>query len=180
MCAGSGRPVRVISFNGVVTGNWLTIDEAAQRLGQGTDDVLAMVHGGRLPAIPIDGVWHVRSCDVEAIAAAVRTAPRAGFGIASSTTPGEEQRAPSVDLEAYDVDPSLLRLLGRDVCSRLLVLPMSRAGSTLILAMADPTDGVAREKVKSLTGLDIEPVHARRAAVESAIERQYGCTHGVS
>jgi type IV pilus assembly protein PilB len=84
-----------------------------------------------------------------------------------------DRGAPRVDLEQYEVDPEVLPLLDRDQCSRLLVLPVSRAGSTLILAMAEPTDVGAKDEVKFLTGFDVEPLYAPKEAIEAAIARQY-------
>ena len=54
-----------------------------------------------------------------------------------------------------------------------MVIPVNRAGSTLIVAMADPSNIYAIDELKFLTSYNIEPVVAAEAAIEEAIERYY-------
>jgi hypothetical protein len=77
---------------------------------------------------------------------------------------------------AADLDA--VRLLSRDVCNRLRVLPLSLAdydsGSRLIrLAMADPTDTVALAEVEHLTGCVVEPELMTLSAIEELVEKVY-------
>src|SRR6185437_4517933 len=53
------------------------------------------------------------------------------------------------------------------------VIPVSRAGSSLIVAMADPTNLNAIDDLKFLTGYNIEPVIASETAIQTAIEKYY-------
>jgi hypothetical protein len=142
----------------------------------GADDVLAMIRSGRLRGTPIDGVWHVRASDVAMIVSVLGKAP-------SDLTPLEAVRAilaprghrvPQVNLDEYEPDPSVARVLDGPTCSRLCVFPVSRAGSSLILAMANPEDVGAIDEVKFLTGFDVEAVHATKEAIAAAIVRQHG------
>ena len=81
---------------------------------------------------------------------------------------------PSVNLELFDVDESVIRLIPRDVADKYSVLPLSRVGATLTLAMVDPTNVFAMDDIKFMTGLNIEPVVVSEAGVQEAIERYYG------
>ena len=65
----------------------------------------------------------------------------------------------------------MIALVPRELCDRHHVLPVSRAGSTQIVAMADPTDHAAIESVRAHTGMSVEPVIATEAAILDAIER---------
>ncbi|HXQ37591.1 MAG TPA: hypothetical protein VN843_26500, partial [Anaerolineales bacterium] len=65
---------------------------------------------------------------------------------------------PSVDLNNFEIDPSLVALIPREVAQRYNILPLSRVGATLTLAMADPTNVFAIDDVKFMTGLNVEPV----------------------
>lgn len=65
---------------------------------------------------------------------------------------------PMLDLDAVMIDDLLLRKIDKNLMSRYLVLPLSKHGDTLYLAMADPTDFKAVEDVKFNTGLQVYPV----------------------
>ena len=53
------------------------------------------------------------------------------------------------------------------------VLPISRAGTSLVVAMVDPTNLHAIDDIKFLTGYNVEPVVASEASIEKAIEGCY-------
>jgi type IV pilus assembly protein PilB len=81
---------------------------------------------------------------------------------------------PSVNLDLFDVDASVIRLIPREVADKYSVLPLSRVGATLTLAMVDPTNVFAMDDIKFMTGLNIEPVVVSEAGVQEAIEQYYG------
>src|SRR5918998_1672822 len=81
---------------------------------------------------------------------------------------------PSVNLDLFDVDPPVIRLIPREVAEKYSVLPLSRVGATLTLAMVDPTNVLAMDDIKFMTGLTIEPVVVSEAGVQEAIEQYYG------
>jgi type IV pilus assembly protein PilB len=80
---------------------------------------------------------------------------------------------PSVNLELFDIDEPVIRLIPRDVAEKYSVLPLSRVGATLTLAMVDPTNVFAMDDIKFMTGLNIEPVVVSEASVQDAIARYY-------
>jgi type IV pilus assembly protein PilB len=80
---------------------------------------------------------------------------------------------PSVNLDLFDVDDSVIRLIPREVAEKYMVLPLSRVGATLTLAMVDPTNVFAMDDIKFMTGLNIEPVVVSEAGVQQAINRYY-------
>ncbi|HST50603.1 MAG TPA: type IV-A pilus assembly ATPase PilB [Pyrinomonadaceae bacterium] len=80
---------------------------------------------------------------------------------------------PSVNLELFDIDEPVIRLIPRDVADKYSVLPLSRVGATLTLAMVDPTNVFAMDDIKFMTGLNIEPVVVSEASVQDAIARYY-------
>jgi type IV pilus assembly protein PilB len=84
-----------------------------------------------------------------------------------------QYRLPAIDIENYDVDPEVIRLVSREVCEKHKILPVSRSGSSLIVAMADPTNLHAIDDIKFLTGYNVEPVVASETAIQHAIERYY-------
>src|SRR6187401_784538 len=84
-----------------------------------------------------------------------------------------QYRLPAVKLEEYDIEEDVIKLVAKDVCEKHRVMPVSRSGSTLIVAMADPTNLHAIDDIKFLTGYNVEPVVASETAVQAAIERYY-------
>jgi type IV pilus assembly protein PilB len=86
---------------------------------------------------------------------------------------------PSVNLDLFEVDPVVLRLIPREVAEKYSVLPLSRVGATLTLAMVDPTNVFAMDDIKFMTGLNIEPVVVSEASVQESIEHYYGQTREI-
>jgi type IV pilus assembly protein PilB len=84
-----------------------------------------------------------------------------------------QYRLPAIDLDNYEVDGEVIRLVSREVCEKHKILPVSRSGSSLIVAMADPTNLHAIDDIKFLTGYNVEPVVASETAIQHAIERYY-------
>jgi type IV pilus assembly protein PilB len=84
-----------------------------------------------------------------------------------------QYRLPAVKLEDYDIEEEVIKLVAKDVCEKHRVIPVSRSGSSLIVAMADPTNLHAIDDIKFLTGFNVEPVVASETAVHAAIERYY-------
>jgi len=80
---------------------------------------------------------------------------------------------PAIDITHAEISPDLLKLVPPDVVQRHMVLPVSRAASTLVLAMSDPTNYLVIDDIKFLTGYNIDVVVAEEAALKSAIDRLY-------
>ncbi|MEM6994868.1 MAG: ATPase, T2SS/T4P/T4SS family, partial [Myxococcota bacterium] len=80
---------------------------------------------------------------------------------------------PSISLSEFEIDPQVIDLIPKDVAIKHTVLPVQKAGSTLIVAMSDPSNIYAIDDLKFLTGLNIEPVVTTDAAIEEAIVRYY-------
>ncbi|HEY3235710.1 MAG TPA: type IV-A pilus assembly ATPase PilB [Polyangiaceae bacterium] len=84
-----------------------------------------------------------------------------------------QYRLPAINLDEYEIDAEVVKLVGREVCEKHRIIPVSRSGSSLIVAMADPTNLHAIDDIKFLTGYNVEPVVAGETAIHSAIERHY-------
>jgi len=85
----------------------------------------------------------------------------------------QQYRVQAVDLKEFEIDREVLKLIPADMCDRHRILPVSRAGSSLIVAMADPSNLNAIDDIKFTTGYNVEPVVASEAAIMEAIERYY-------
>ena len=80
---------------------------------------------------------------------------------------------PAISLDDFEIDPAVAKLVPEDVATKHTVVPVNRAGSTLVLATADPSNIFAIDDIKFLTGYNIEVVVASEEAIKRAIERVY-------
>jgi type IV pilus assembly protein PilB len=81
---------------------------------------------------------------------------------------------PSINLKFYEVDPSVIKLVPQETAVRYQIVPLSRVGSTLTIAMTDPTNVFAMDDIKFMTGFNVEPVVASETAIGEAISKFYG------
>ena len=86
---------------------------------------------------------------------------------------------PAINLAYFDVDPSLIKLIPVGTARKYLVIPLSRAGSTLTIATPDPRNVLAMDDIKFLTGFNVEPVVASEASIRNALEKYYGTPHAI-
>src|SRR5712692_1289707 len=80
---------------------------------------------------------------------------------------------PAINLKDFDIDPEIIKLVTREVAEKHLVIPVNRAGPSLIVAMHDPSNIYAVDDLKFLTGYTIESVVCSEVAVREAIEHYY-------
>ncbi len=80
---------------------------------------------------------------------------------------------PSMDLDELEIDAEVAQLIPHEVVQKHNVMPVNRAGSTLILATADPSNIYALDDIKFLTGYNIQPVVASEEAIRRCIEANY-------
>jgi len=80
---------------------------------------------------------------------------------------------PSIDLNEFDIEPEIIKLIPKEVVLKHQVVPVNRTGSTLIVAMADPSNIFAIDDIKFLTGYNVEVVVASEQAIEGAVEKYY-------
>ena len=83
------------------------------------------------------------------------------------------ERVPAVDLGKHELEASVLALVPAAFCREHCVIPLSRRGDTLVLAMLEPTDGGVLAKLKSVTDLAVAPVIAPEDAILQAIDKYY-------
>jgi type IV pilus assembly protein PilB len=81
---------------------------------------------------------------------------------------------PSINLKYYEVDPTVVKLIPQETAVRYQIVPLSRVGSTLTIAMTDPTNVFAMDDIKFMTGFNVEPVVASESAIAEAINKFYG------
>ena len=86
---------------------------------------------------------------------------------------------PSVNLDLFKIDEAVLRLIPQEVAQKYSVIPLSRVGATLTLAMVDPTNVFAMDDIKFMTGLNVEPVVVAEVSIQQAIAKYYGTSREI-
>src|SRR5215469_6760072 len=81
---------------------------------------------------------------------------------------------PAINLQYFEIDSMVVKLIPEDTAKRYQILPLSRVGASLTIAMVDPTNVFAMDDIKFMTGFNIEPVVASESAIQEAIEKAYG------
>jgi type IV pilus assembly protein PilB len=80
---------------------------------------------------------------------------------------------PSINLTQFEIDLAVIKLIPADTAQKYQIVPLSRAGATLTIAMTDPTNVFAMDDIKFMTGYNVEPVVASETAVIEAILKYY-------
>ncbi|MCJ8277764.1 MAG: Flp pilus assembly complex ATPase component TadA, partial [Bdellovibrionales bacterium] len=81
---------------------------------------------------------------------------------------------PAIDLGSFDIDPAALELMTADQCIKHGVIPVSKAGSSLVVAFSDPTNIFVKDDIAFLTRCKVQPVVALEVEIQRTIERYYG------
>jgi type IV pilus assembly protein PilB len=80
---------------------------------------------------------------------------------------------PTINLSEYDIDPAVTKIIQADVVQKYQLVPVNRAGSTLIVAVSDPSNLFAIEDIKFMTGFNVEMVVASESDIKSSIDKHY-------
>src|SRR6476469_4950536 len=80
---------------------------------------------------------------------------------------------PSINLTQFEIDPGIIKLTPAETAHKYQIVPLSRSGATLTIAMTDPTNVFAMDDIKFMTGYNVEPVVASESAVVDAIQKYY-------
>jgi type IV pilus assembly protein PilB len=80
---------------------------------------------------------------------------------------------PAINLAEFDIEPEIIALVPKDVAQRHRTIPVNRAGSSLIVAMADPSNITAIDDLKFVTGYNIEVVVASEVAITTALQKYF-------
>ena len=85
---------------------------------------------------------------------------------------------PSINLSYFEVDPEVVKLVPEETARRYEIVPLSRVGSSLTIAMVDPTNVFAMDDIKFMTGFNVEPVVASESSVREALDKIYAQVQG--
>jgi type IV pilus assembly protein PilB len=80
---------------------------------------------------------------------------------------------PSINLAQFEIDTAVVKVIPAETAYKYQIIPLSRSGATLTIAMTDPTNVFAMDDIKFMTGYNVEPVVASEVAVNEALEKYY-------
>lgn len=80
---------------------------------------------------------------------------------------------PSINLREFEIDPNVIKLIPAEVAQKYMIVPVNRAGATLIVAMSDPSNIFAIDDIKFMTGYNVEVVVAPEQSIKEAIDKYY-------
>ncbi len=85
----------------------------------------------------------------------------------------EQLGIPPINLARYKIDPSVLKLIPKRIARQYMIMPVSKMGDTLTIAIADPLNIFAIDEIKTLTGFKIIPIITTEKDVREALGRYY-------
>src|SRR5262252_4340637 len=80
---------------------------------------------------------------------------------------------PAISLASFKIDLTITKLVPTETARKYQIIPLSRSGGTLTIAMTDPSNVFAMDDIKFMTGYTIEPVVASELAIADAVEKYY-------
>jgi type IV pilus assembly protein PilB len=83
---------------------------------------------------------------------------------------------PTINLADYDVDAQVIKIIPAEIAHKYQIVPVNRAGSTLIIAMSDPSNIFAIDDIKFMTGYNVEVVVVAESSIKAAIDKLYDQT----
>lgn len=87
---------------------------------------------------------------------------------------GQQYQVPNIDLSSFEIDYEAIKLVSKSLCEKYHVIPVSKAGDTLVVAFSDPTKIFVRDDLSLVTRHKIEVVVASELAIQLAIDKYYG------
>ncbi len=84
-----------------------------------------------------------------------------------------EYRLPAADPASLDIPNEVIQLVPHALVTKYHLIPIAQNGSSLTLAMADPSNMAAMDEIKFLTGADVKVTLATVSSIHRAIERLY-------
>lgn len=80
---------------------------------------------------------------------------------------------PPIDISRYQIAPEVIKLVPKKIVKTYRVVPISKMGNFLTLAIADPLDVFATDDLSALTGCKISVVIASDKDIDEAIVQYY-------
>ncbi|MDO8662081.1 MAG: ATPase, T2SS/T4P/T4SS family [Candidatus Omnitrophota bacterium] len=80
---------------------------------------------------------------------------------------------PLIDLKRFKIDPEIVKIIPINIARHYQIIPLSKMGDTITLAMADPLNVFTIDHVQSLTGYKINPIISTSQDILQTIDLSY-------
>lgn len=84
-----------------------------------------------------------------------------------------ELSIPPINLSRYKIDPNVIKLIPKKIAKRYQIIPISKMGNTLVVAMVDPLNIFAIDDIKAITGFSISPIITADRDIKDALNQYY-------
>lgn len=85
----------------------------------------------------------------------------------------KQYQIPSIDLNNFEIDPDAIKLVPKKMCEKHIVIPVSKAGDTIVIAMSDPSNIYVLDDLSHVTRCKVKPVVAPENSILKAIDKYY-------
>ena len=86
----------------------------------------------------------------------------------------QELHIPPINLSRYNIDKDLAALIPERLVKLYNIIPISKLGNRLSIAMSDPLNIFVADDIRALTGCEVDPVIATENEIKQAINMLYG------
>ncbi|MBF0558579.1 MAG: Flp pilus assembly complex ATPase component TadA, partial [Nitrospirae bacterium] len=84
-----------------------------------------------------------------------------------------QYNAPAINLTDHKIDSNLLKLVPYETARKYQLIPISKDGAALRIAVVDPSNNFATDEVRFLTGMKVSVHVAAESAIMETIEKYY-------
>ncbi len=81
---------------------------------------------------------------------------------------------PGVDVNTFEIEPAVIQMIPKEMCEKNTLIPLQKAGNTLVVAFADPSNIMVKEDLRFITRCRIQAVVGTETSIVSGIEKYYG------
>jgi len=86
----------------------------------------------------------------------------------------EQLSIPHIRVENYSIPPEVIDEVPETLARQYVLIPISKTGDSLTVAMSDPLNIMALDDLKMLTGRNIEVMVSPASEIDTAIDKYYG------
>jgi type IV pilus assembly protein PilB len=87
---------------------------------------------------------------------------------------------PAIDLSEVQIDPEAIKMIPPDVVFKYQVIPIKRVGSTLRVAMSDPSNILAIDDIKFLTSCHVEVFVSTESTIRASVDKFYNSSSSLA
>jgi type IV pilus assembly protein PilB len=80
---------------------------------------------------------------------------------------------PGVEVNTFEIDATVVQLIPKDVCEKNNLIPLQKAGNTLVVAFSDPSNIMVKEDLRFITRHRIQAVVGTETGIAAGIDKYY-------